>query len=116
VLETFRSIFKIEELRKRIFLTFALLVVYRIGGHIPTPGVDGSIIANALASQGTIFGLIDLFAGGNFAKATIFAMGIMPYISASIMLQLLGTVVPTCKDSSAKAKRDGARSPSIRGT
>ena len=94
MLETFRSIFKIEELRKRIFLTFALLVVYRIGGHIPTPGVDGSIIANALASQGTIFGLIDLFAGGNFAKATIFAMGIMPYISASIMLQLLGTVVP----------------------
>lgn len=94
MLETFRSIFKIEELRRRILFTFALLVVYRIGGHIPTPGVDGSIIANALASQGSIFGLIDLFAGGNFAKATIFAMGIMPYISASIMLQLLGAVVP----------------------
>lgn len=94
MLETFRSIFKIEELRRRILFTFALLVVYRVGGHIPTPGVDGSIIASALASQGSIFGLIDLFAGGNFSKATIFAMGIMPYISASIMLQLLGAVVP----------------------
>jgi preprotein translocase subunit SecY len=93
VLETFRSIFKIEELRKRIFFTFALLVVYRIGGHIPTPGVDGSVITAALSSS-SIFGLLDLFAGGAFAKATIFAMGIMPYISASIMLQLLGAVVP----------------------
>lgn len=93
MLETFRSIFKIEELRKRILFTFALLVVYRIGGHIPTPGVDGSVIAQALSSS-SIFGLLDLFAGGAFAKATIFAMGIMPYISASIMLQLLGAVVP----------------------
>jgi len=93
VLSTFQSIFKIEELRKRIFYTFALLVVYRIGGHIPTPGVDGSLVAQALASD-TIFGLLDLFAGGAFRQATIFALGIMPYISASIMLQLLGAVVP----------------------
>ena len=93
MLSTFQSIFKIEELRKRIFYTFALLVVYRIGGHIPTPGVDGSLVAQALASD-TIFGLLDLFAGGAFRQATIFALGIMPYISASIMLQLLGAVVP----------------------
>jgi len=93
VLETFKSIFKVEELRKRIFFTLAMLVVYRIGGHIPTPGVDGSILASALSSN-SIFGLLDLFAGGAFAKATIFALGIMPYISASIMLQLLGAVVP----------------------
>ena len=93
MLETFKSIFKVEELRKRIFFTLALLVVYRIGGHIPTPGVDGSVIAQALSSN-SIFGLLDLFAGGAFAKATIFALGIMPYISASIMLQLLGAVVP----------------------
>jgi len=93
VLETFRSIFKVEELRKRIFITLLLLVVYRIGGHIPTPGVDGSILAQVLSSN-SIFGLLDLFAGGSFAKATIFALGIMPYISASIMLQLLGAVVP----------------------
>jgi preprotein translocase subunit SecY len=93
VIDTFKSIFKVEELRRRIFFTLALLVVYRIGGHIPTPGVDGSVIARALSSN-TIFGLLDLFAGGAFAKATIFALGIMPYISASIMLQLLGAVVP----------------------
>jgi preprotein translocase subunit SecY len=93
VLETFKSIFKVEELRNRILFTMALLVVYRIGGHIPTPGIDGAILTQALG-QGTLFGLLDMFAGGAFAKATIFAMGIMPYISASIMLQLLGAVVP----------------------
>ncbi len=93
MLEAFGSIFRIEELRKRVLYTLGLLVVYRIGGHIPTPGVDGSIIADALSSQ-SIFGLLDLFAGGSFSRATIFAMGIMPYISASIMLQLLGAVWP----------------------
>lgn len=93
MLDKFRSIFKVEDLRRRIFLTLALLVVYRIGGHIPTPGVDGSIITQALSQQ-SIFGLLDLFAGGAFAKATIFALGIMPYISASIMFQLLGAVIP----------------------
>lgn len=93
MIETFQSIFKVEELRKRILFTLGLLIVYRIGGHIPTPGVDGSILAQVL-SQNTIFGLLDMFAGGAFAKATIFALGIMPYISASIMLQLLGAVVP----------------------
>ena len=93
MLNTFQSIFKVEELRRRILFTLAILVVYRMGGHIPTPGIDGSILAAAL-SQNSIFGMIDLFAGGAFRKATIFAMGIMPYISASIMLQLLGAVVP----------------------
>lgn len=93
MLETFASIFRVEELRKRILFTLLLLIVYRIGGHIPTPGVDGSILTAAISGQ-SIFGLLDLFAGGAFAKATIFALGIMPYISASIMLQLLGAVVP----------------------
>ncbi|HUV30087.1 MAG TPA: preprotein translocase subunit SecY [Acidobacteriota bacterium] len=91
---TFRSIFKVEELRKRILITLGLLIVYRIGGHIPTPGVDGSVISQFISSSQSIFGLLDLFAGGAFAKATIFALGIMPYISASIMFQLLGAVVP----------------------
>jgi preprotein translocase subunit SecY len=93
VLGTFASIFRVTELKNKILITLGLLVVYRIGGHIPTPGVDGSVISAAL-SQDTIFGLLDLFAGGAFAKATIFALGIMPYISASIMLQLLGAVWP----------------------
>jgi len=93
VFGTFASIYRITELRNKILITMGLLIVYRIGGHIPTPGVDGSIISAALSQQ-SIFGLLDLFAGGAFAKATIFALGIMPYISASIMLQLLGAVVP----------------------
>ncbi|TET96181.1 MAG: preprotein translocase subunit SecY [Candidatus Zixiibacteriota bacterium] len=93
MIETFRSVFKVEELRKRILFTLGILVVYRIGGHIPTPGIDGTVLASALASN-TLFGMFDLFVGGAFAKAAIFALGIMPYISASIMFQLLGAVVP----------------------
>lgn len=93
MLGTIQSIFKIEELRKKILFTFAMLVIYRIGGHIPTPGVDGGLLSQTLSGD-TIFGMLDLFAGGSFRKATIFALGIMPYISASIMFQLLGAVVP----------------------
>ncbi|RKX20670.1 MAG: preprotein translocase subunit SecY [Candidatus Zixiibacteriota bacterium] len=93
MLGTIQSIFKIEELRKKILFTFAMLVIYRIGGHIPTPGVDGALLSQTLSGD-TIFGMLDLFAGGSFRKATIFALGIMPYISASIMFQLLGAVVP----------------------
>jgi preprotein translocase subunit SecY len=95
VLGTFQSIFKIEELRKRIFYTLGLLIVYRIGGHIPTPGIDASVLASFFSgSSGTLLGMFDMFAGGAFHKATIFALGIMPYISASIIIQLLGAVVP----------------------
>jgi len=93
VLGTIQSIFKIEELRKKILFTFAMLIIYRIGGHIPTPGVDGGLLSQTLSGD-TIFGMLDLFAGGSFRKATIFALGIMPYISASIMFQFLGAVVP----------------------
>jgi preprotein translocase subunit SecY len=95
VLGTFQSIFKIEELRRRIFFTLGLLIVYRIGGHIPTPGIDASVLQSFFAgSSGTLLGMFDMFAGGAFQKATIFALGIMPYISASIIMQLLGAVIP----------------------
>lgn len=95
MLGTFQSVFKIEELRKRIFFTLGLLVVYRIGGHIPTPGIDASVLQTFFAgSSGTLLGMFDMFAGGAFQKATIFALGIMPYISASIIMQLLGAVIP----------------------
>ena len=95
MLGTFQSIFKIEELRKRIFFTMALLVVYRIGGHIPTPGIDATVLQSFFSgSSGTLLGMFDMFAGGAFQKATIFALGIMPYISASIIMQLLGAVIP----------------------
>jgi len=95
VLGTFQSVFKIEELRNRIFYTLSLLIVYRIGGHIPTPGIDASVLQTFFSgSSGTLLGMFDMFAGGAFQKATIFALGIMPYISASIIMQLLGAVIP----------------------
>jgi preprotein translocase subunit SecY len=94
--ESFRNIFKIQELRTRIIFTAALLIVVRIGAHITLPGVDAALLAKAEASQtaNTLFGLYDLFVGGAFKNAAIFALGIMPYISSSIILQLLGAVVP----------------------
>src|SRR6266478_4262001 len=89
--ESFQNVFRIPELKRRILFTIALLCVYRLGGHIPTPGVNSAALVTAFASQAnSLFGLYDLFVGGSFAKATVFALGIMPYISASIILQLLG--------------------------
>lgn len=93
MIETFRNIFQIPELRRRIFYTLGLLIVYRIGGHIPTPGIDTAALADFFReSQNTLFGMYDMFVGGAFERATIFAIGIMPYISASIIIQLLGTI------------------------
>jgi len=94
--DTFRNIFKIHELRQRILYTLALLVIVRIGAHITLPGVDARVLAEATANQSSdnLFGLYDLFVGGAFKNAAVFALGIMPYISASIIIQLLGAVVP----------------------
>jgi preprotein translocase subunit SecY len=90
-----RNIFKIPELRRRVLITLALILVYRIGRHVPTPGVDGAALTAFFEGQkGTLFGLFDLFSGGNMKRATIFALGIMPYISSSIIFQLLVTVIP----------------------
>ncbi|OQX86163.1 MAG: preprotein translocase subunit SecY [Candidatus Latescibacteria bacterium 4484_7] len=90
-----QDIFSIPELKRRVLFTLGLLVIYRIGGHITTPGVNPIALKAFFSNQqGTIFALYDLFAGGNLRRATIFALGIMPYISASIILQLLQAVVP----------------------
>lgn len=89
------GIVKIEELRKRIIFTIAMLAVYRLGVHIPTPGVDGVALQQAFANmEGTIFGFFNLFSGGALERFSIFALGIMPYISASIIIQLLTVVIP----------------------
>ncbi|MFH1143598.1 MAG: preprotein translocase subunit SecY, partial [Candidatus Eisenbacteria bacterium] len=90
------SMFRIPELKRRILFTIAMLVVYRLGGHITTPGIDGKALSDWFSQNqaGGLFGLYDLFAGGNFSRATVFALGIMPYISASIILQLFGAVIP----------------------
>jgi len=95
VIDRIRNIFNIPELRKRILFTLGILLVVRIGAHIPIPGVDGEALGAAIQNfQNTLFGLYDLFAGGAFSRATLFALGIMPYISASIIIQLMGAVVP----------------------
>jgi preprotein translocase subunit SecY len=91
----FQNIFKIPELKKRIFSTFGLLMVYRIGCHVPTPGINGDALAAQFArAKGTLLGLFDMFSGGALERLSVFALGIMPYISASIILQLLTVVIP----------------------
>ncbi len=93
--EGYQNMFRIPELKRRILFTAGILIIYRLGGHIVTPGIDSSALRGFFAAQaGGLLGLYDMFAGGNFSKATIFALGIMPYISASIILQLLQAVVP----------------------
>ncbi len=95
--ESFRNMFKIQELRQRILFTLFMLIIVRFGAHVTLPGVNAGELANWLESQtgsGGLFGLFDLFVGGAFSNAAIFSLGIMPYITASIILQLLGAVIP----------------------
>ncbi len=93
--QQFQSIFRIPELRKRILYTLSIIIVVRVGAHIPIPGIDSEVLGAAMRNfSNTLFGLYDLFAGGAFSRATLFALGIMPYISASIIIQLLGAVIP----------------------
>ena len=97
LIESLRNIFKIDELRQRILFTLGLLLIVRIGAHITLPGVDANLIAASMGSKDEaqdLFGLYDMFVGGAFSNAAIFALGIMPYISASIIIQLMGAVVP----------------------
>ena len=91
----FQNIFKIPELKKRILFTLALLIVYRIGVHVPVPGIDSIALSSFFKqAEGTIFGIFNMFSGGAFERLSVFALGIMPYISASIILQLLTVVIP----------------------
>ena len=95
-LEAFANIFRVPDLRKRVLFTLAMLAVYRLGGHIPTPGINIKAWEEFFSgASGSIFGFFDMFAGGNIRRLTIFALGIMPYITASIILQLMTVVVPT---------------------
>ncbi|MBI3003113.1 MAG: preprotein translocase subunit SecY, partial [candidate division NC10 bacterium] len=104
------NIFRVPELRKRVIFTCLLLIVYRLGSHVPTPGIDAQALT-ALFDQvgGTLFGFLDLFSGGALRRLSVFALGIMPYISASIILQLLAVVVPALerlsKEGEAGRKR-----------
>ena len=101
VVKTFQNIFKIEELRSRLLVTLLILLVVRVGTHITLPGVNVKALEHA--DPGTLFGLFDLFVGGAFSKASIFALGIMPYITSSIIFQLAGIVFPQIQ----KMQREG---------
>src|SRR5205807_546736 len=91
--EKLANIFRVPDLRKRVLFLLAMLAVYRLGSHIPTPGIDADKLADAFKNQsGGLLGFYDLFSGGNLRKFTIFALGIMPYITSSIILQLLQVV------------------------
>ena len=95
LIETLKNIFKIEELRTRIIYTILLLIVYRLGSFVVVPGIDPTQLANLEAqTQEGLMGLLNMFSGGAFGNASIFALGVMPYISASIVIQLLGMMIP----------------------
>ena len=108
MLKTISNVFRIPDLKKKILFTALFLVLYRLGSFIPVPGVDASALKaffeGAKEGGNTLFGLLDLFVGGNFERASIFALGIMPYITSSIVLQLLGSVIPYFE----KLRKEGA--------
>ena len=104
MLEKFANIFRIPDLRKRVLFTLGMLAVYRIGGHIPTPGINADMLAQFFnQNSGSALGLVDLFSGGNLRRLTIFALGIMPYITASIIFQLLTVIY----EPLAKLQKEG---------
>src|ERR671925_246319 len=104
MLEKLANVFRIPDLRKRILFTLGLLAVYRLGGHIPTPGINADLLQQFFEqNRGTFLGFVDLFSGGNLRRLTIFALGIMPYITASIILQLLTVVY----EPLAKLQKEG---------
>src|SRR5215467_6590578 len=102
--EKLANVFRIPDLRKRILFTLAMLFVYRLGGHIPTPGINADKLQQFFQqNRGTVLGFVDLFSGGQLRRLTIFALGIMPYITASIILQLLTVVY----EPLAKLQKEG---------
>jgi preprotein translocase subunit SecY len=104
MLEKLANIFRVPDLRKRVLFTLAMLAVYRLGGHIPTPGINADEFQKFIEqNRGTMLGFVDLFSGGQFRRMTIFALGIMPYITASIILQLLTVVY----EPLAKLQKEG---------
>ncbi|MBT0666618.1 preprotein translocase subunit SecY [Geobacter pelophilus] len=105
MIEAFQNIFKIPELKKRVLFSLAMLAVYRVGCHIPTPGIDSIALSHFFKqAQGTLLGLFDMFSGGALERLTVFALGIMPYISSSIIFQLLTVVVPAIEKLSKEGE------------
>lgn len=97
-IEAFKNAFKIPELKSRIIFTLIMLTIFRLGSHVPVPGVDGGALAEMFTGGGGLLGFYDMFTGGAFTRATVFALGIMPYITASIILSLLINVIPALEN------------------
>ena len=108
MLKSISNIFKIPDLKKKILFTGLILIIYRLGSFIPIPGINAAaleqFLGNAAKSGGNLFGMFDLFVGGNLGRASVFALGIMPYITTSIVIQLLGGVIPFFE----RLKKEGA--------
>ena len=109
MLQSIANIFKVPDLKKKVLFTALILVIYRLGSYIPIPGINAEVLSNFLGAAaqsggGNLFGMFDLFVGGNLGKASVFALGIMPYITTSIVIQLLGGVIPFFE----KLKKEGA--------
>lgn len=96
-LNAIRNLWKVDELRRRVLFTLGMLAVYRAGIHVPVPGIDQEVLKTIWGGAGNLFGVLDLFSGGNLRRISIFALGIMPYITASIILQLMTSVYPSLK-------------------
>ena len=96
MMENLKSLTEIPDLRKRILFTLLMLAIYRLGSFVPTPGINADVFEQMFSQlAGSLFGLLSMFSGGSLRRLTVFALGIMPYITASIILQLLGVVSPT---------------------
>ena len=110
MLQAFANCFRIPELRKKILFTLGIIVLYRVGCHIPTPGVNGAVLSEFFrrvtenSGGGTIFGMMNMFSGGAIEHMTVFALGIMPYISSSIIMQLLTAVIPALEKLSKEGQ------------
>ncbi len=105
MISAIQNIFRIPDLKKRVLFTMGMLAVYRVGCHIPTPGIDSQALAHFFAqARGTLLGMFDMFSGGALEKLTVFALGIMPYISASIIFQLLTVVIPAIEKLSKEGE------------
>lgn len=95
MLETLKNMFKVPEIRKRFIFTLFIIIVFRLGAQIPTPGIDPLVLKEYFGTSNNLFGMLDMFTGGAFTKASVFSLGVMPYISASIIIQMLGSVIPS---------------------
>ncbi|MCX5681010.1 MAG: preprotein translocase subunit SecY, partial [Candidatus Omnitrophica bacterium] len=109
MLQAFANCFRIPELKKKILFTLGIIVLFRVGCHIPTPGVNGAVLAEFFrrmteTSGGTIFGMMNMFSGGALEHMTVFSLGIMPYISSSIIMQLLTAVIPALEKLSKEGQ------------